>query len=141
MPGATKVLNFCGVMIGKDTTGTDARMSSIEANWNTGFQLWDDGQNKWVFWGDVNGEIQLFDLELSAAAASELTTVVANWSSAETITVYQGGLGGAGLHPDHHKTVIAFTNMCYNMDVESKRLRPFGDKYVIEGASRFQIWS
>jgi len=139
---STKVLNYCAVVIGGVSSpemadpDNDAllRLSSIEANWNTGFQLWDDGDDKYVFWGDINGEIQLFDLILTASTAADATKVVANWSAPQTITIHQGTV-------DAPNPVVVFTDMCYSMDVTSKRLRPFGDRYVIEGATRFQIWS
>ena len=126
------VQKYCGVQI-SNTGGETAvgNASSVEASWNTGAQLWDDGENQWIFWGLTEGELTIYELELAAASSAGAETVYADYDTALTVVIKYGSPVPA--------TIVTFTDVCYYFGTESKRLKPLGDRFVMEGGLMYKI--
>ena len=134
---SSNILNYCGVKLKTTGSEADASASTIAAQWNTGIGLWDQGDgNRYLRWGDTEGTLNIFDLELTPVTG-DVTKVVNNYATAVTATIYTDN---SDYEDGADTEVIDFTACLYNTGATQKQLKPLGDRYVIEGAVDFKIF-
>ena len=133
----SNIVNYAGMLITASGGYTLAGgASNIEASWNTPAILWDGGPTaRYIFWGDTTGELNVFEFEFVAASASVFTLITnaAYNDAALSVTINFVTQAGA-TYP-----VMVFPECVYNPGMENKRLRPMGDRLVMEGATNFRI--
>lgn len=128
------ILDYCGVRLISSNGVANTHASEIAAQWNTGAALYDDGINRYVAWGNTEGTLNVFDLETSEVA-NTVHKVLNNYNSALTVKIETDAKGGAV-----PTEVMTFDANVYNTGAVSKKLRPLGDRYVLEGAIDFKIY-
>lgn len=138
----SNILGYCHLALESGGDLVTASASRIEAQWNTGVALWDDGVNKYAIWGDTEGVLNIFDLETEYSGASPLPywNVINNYEDDLSISITTARLQGGSAVVSTRSTIVSFNNNCYRTGAENKRLRPLGDRYVIEGATDFKIF-
>ena len=125
------VQKYCGVQISNtDGAVVVANASAVEAGWDTAAALWDDGTNQWIFWGLTEGEMTIYELELIPPAPATIT-VIADYSTCYSVTLTYG--------KPAPQDIIVFDQVCYYFGTESKRLKPLGELYVMEGGLIYKI--
>jgi hypothetical protein len=143
MAEATGLKVYCGVVIDTEqgsedpgtTTAPSATISNIRAQWARNAELWDDGVNKYIFWGDTEGEVTIFNLELELGSCDpDPEAAVAEYSDALSLGIYQGRITSGSI-----PRVMLFTG-CYDWNLQNKQLKQIGDKLVIEGGTNFKIF-
>lgn len=129
---------YCGVIQDDAAFGEPSStdlITSVEANWNRSAQLWDDGVNKWIFWGDVTGDLTMYglDLEEGSCDATTPSPAVADYSTAVAVALYQGAVGGTRIK-------IVHLGGLYDFQLVNKRTKTIGDKMVFEDGTNYKIF-
>lgn len=127
------VLGYCGMRLQSASGYVNTSASQIEADWNTGVGLNDDGETRVMVWGNTEGNLRIFDLE-TTEVPNAVHKVVNNYSTALTVIINTRIPGGSPV------PVITFTSCLYQTGAVDKRLRPLADRYVIEGATDFKVF-
>ena len=129
---SSTIVQYAGIVI-DDVAVADSTYSSIQGDWNRTAQLWDDGISRYIFWGDTTGQVTFFDLQLTQTGDCDCALAIADYSTSQTISLYQGYVGAAHL-------VITLSG-CYSFGLTSSKLKLIGDTYVIEGGTTYQIFA
>lgn len=127
----SEILGYCDITF-YDNASATAAYSAVEGNWARAFQLWDNGEDRYVFWGDTTGELTLFDLQINPVGDCDLLKAVADYTASTNITLYQGH------DPTRHK-VLALQGL-YSFGLDNARIKPIGDIFVIEGGTNYKIF-
>ena len=129
---ALDILNYSGLLITMSGDYTiSGGASDVKAQWNTGYELWDGGPTaRYVFWGDTQGTIDVFEFEFASGAATGYTLVTNQAYSGAALTIMVEFDG---------TNVMEFPDCCYNPGFASKKLRTMGDRLVMEGSVTFKI--
>jgi hypothetical protein len=129
------ILTYCSV-IQNDDASTDFTFSNIAANWARAAELWDDGIDKYIFWGDVSGDCTFFEMEFTVAAWETAEVIAANYSNAVDLKLYQAKAADIG----SAFPVVNIEDCMYDFGVTSKQPKQVGDKIVIEGGTQYKIF-
>ena len=133
----SNILNYAGILIqsygGYSLAGG---ASNVDCNWDTSAQLWDGGPGKrYIFWGDTTGVINVYDFSFSASAATFFTLI--------TNEAYNGSALSLTINYNRGQTsiydIMKFQECVYNPGFANARLRPMGDRLVLEEAINFRI--
>lgn len=132
----SNILNYAGILITAPAISITGGASNVEANWDTPATLWDGGPSqRYVFWGDTTGELNIFEFNFDSGTAADFT-LVTNAAYSETalsITI------NMKLTDDTVKPILKLDDCCYNPGFDNKRLRAMGDRLVVEGATNYRI--
>jgi hypothetical protein len=138
------IQSFCGVLQNglSDSKDPDITYSDIEASWNRSATLWDDGVNKYLFWGDVQGDAILYNIQLDPEGDCISNVVAANWNieTAQDLEIYQARRTTLIDNPGTVFPVIDIEKCLYSSDIVGKRPKQVGDVITIEGGTQYKIF-
>jgi len=132
----SNILNYAGILITSSGGYVLAGgASSVTANWDTAVQLWDGGPGKrYIFWGDTTGNIDILDFSFSADVAVLFTLITNEAYSGAALSIVVS-TNNAGVTTN----VMQFQDCVYNPEFINRKLRPMGDRLVLETGTSFRI--